>query len=517
MLMICVQHHTNIAVSSHPPNMVIILLDDVGYGDLGSYWNPIGQLSNTPFLDYMADNGIRFTDFHSAASICTPSRGSLLTGRLCARTGYPNRVPDGFVGGLPLNETTFGEIFKSAGYRTGMIGKWGMGIEPKYHPNSRGFDFYFGLPDGNNNGCIDEAGGTLLPNVCPRDESDAPGHDGSFCYLCESETVEQLALPLFHNRLIVEQPVNLTSLSLRYAEMGADFVKESTRPYLLYVGLAHMHVPLFHMPEFEGKSASNSVYGDTLLEMDNTVKTIVEAIKDSGEEDNTLVWVLSDNGPEEGQCQFAGSPGPFSGVWQKNEGGGGTASKGTAFEAGHRVPSIVYWPGTIKGGQVVDTLTNSMDIYPTIAALANIQIPTNRIYDGMDISDILLGRPFSRKRVLYHPIANIFDYRCDIQAVRIGDYKAIFVTGGRADCERNTGNLQIHSPPLIFNVQEDPMESIPLDPDSNLFGSVLEKVDQAMADIEQSLQMDSTPIVEPKYNPCLSIPCCNPLNVVCRC
>ncbi|KAJ8038065.1 Arylsulfatase G [Holothuria leucospilota] len=506
-----------LVLSARSPNIVIILLDDVGYGDLGCYWNPLGQRSNTPFLDYMAMKGIRFTDFHSAASTCTPSRGSLLTGRLCSRTGYPYRIPDSFVGGLPLNETTFGETFKTAGYRTGMLGKWQMGIEPDYHPNSRGFDFYFGLPDGNNNGCGDEAGGTLLPNVCPNNWPNASWNDPSFCYLCEAEKILKiLAIPLFHNRIIVEQPVNQTSLSSRYAEMAAKFVKDGSKPFLLYVGLAHMHAPLFHMPEFEGKSASNSVYGDTLLEMDNTIKTIVEAIKESGEEENTLVWVVSDNGPDEALCQYGGSPGPFVGAWQRNQGGGGAASKDTAFEAGHRVPSIVYWPGTVKGGQVLDTIASTMDIYPTIVALANIQMPNNRVYDGIDISDLLLGKPFLVKRVLYHPLTYDFGGECDIEAVRIGDYKAIFATGGTSDCEGNTGTLQQHFPPLIFNVEADPVESSPLDPDSNLFRSVLEEVHQAMVDIEESIQMDKTPIAVGKYNPC-SIPCCNPLNVACRC
>ncbi|KAJ8038068.1 Arylsulfatase G [Holothuria leucospilota] len=389
-------------VSARPPNMVIIILDDVGYGDLGCYWNPTGQRSNTPFLDYMASEGIRFTDFHSAGSVCVPSRGSILTGRMCVRTGFPNRIPDDVIGGLPFNETIIAETFKAAGYRTGLIGKWGsLGVSPKYHPNSRGFDLFYGLPDSNNHGCTLEAGGTVKPRVCPSSWSDIPEYNGTRCSLCSFDNdIGNYGVPLYHNRIIIEQPVNQTTLSLRYSQMAAEFVKDGSQPYLLYVALAHMHTPLFHMPEFEGKSASNSVYGDTLLEMDNTIKTIVEAIRESGEEANTLIWVASDNGPDEGQCQFAGSPGPFTGVWQRKEGGGGSTSKSTPFEGGHRVPSIVYWPGTIEGGQVSDALISGMDVYPTMAALANIQMPGDRTYDGMDISDLLLGRPFHGRRVI---------------------------------------------------------------------------------------------------------------------
>ncbi|KAJ8038060.1 Arylsulfatase G [Holothuria leucospilota] len=400
-----------------------------------------------------------------------------------------------------------------------MVGKWGLGITPDYHPNSRGFDFYYGLPDSNNHGCSLEAGGTTDPNVCPRSWSDLPGYNGLHCYPCGSDIASRdPAVPLFHNRIILEQPVNQTSLDFRYAEMAAKFIKHGSKPFLLYTGLTHMHAPLFHMPEFEGQSQSNSLYGDTLLEMDSTIRTIVEAIKDSGEEENTLVWVVSDNGPDEGQCQFGGSPGPFLGVWQKTEGGGGSASKGTVFEAGHRVPSLVYWPGTIKGGQVSDSLASTMDIYPTMAALANIHLPDKRVYDGVDISELLLGKSIP-KRVLYHPKVYHADGkpRCYLDAVRVGDYKAIFFTeGGRVDCEGDQGIIQSHSPPLIFNLEEDPMESSPIDPDSTLFRSVLQEVNQAMADIERSIQMDSTPIEEGEFNPC-SDPCCNALNVVCRC
>ncbi|KAJ8038062.1 Arylsulfatase G [Holothuria leucospilota] len=301
--------------------------------------------------------------------------------------------------------------------------------------------------------------------------------------------------------------------------MAAQFIQNglySSNPYLLYVALAHMHVPLFHMPEFEGKSASNTVYGDTLMEMDNTIKTIVEAIKESGEEENTLVWVVSDNGPNEYECQYGGSLGPFTGTWQREQGGG--ASKGSVFEAGHRVPSIVYWPGTIKGGQVSDALTSTMDIYPTMAALANIQMPDKRIYDGVDISDLLMGTPALSRRVLFHPIAHIVDgpRQCVIDAVRKDDYKAIFAAGGYRACGENPGITQSYSPPLIFNVKEDPMESSPLDPDSDLFRSVLEQVDQAMVDIHRTLKLDKTPVQEGEYDPC-ALPCCNPLNVVCRC
>lgn len=280
-----------------------------------------------------------------------------------------------------------------------------------------------------------------------------------------------------------------------------------------------MHVPFFVMPEFAGKSARGDAYGDALLEMDWVIETIVKVIEDNDEAENTLIWVASDNGPEEEQCQYGGDPGPFLGLWQKNTGGGGSTSKYTVWQGGHLMPALAYWPGTIEGGRVSDELVSMMDIYPTIASLAGIDMPGNRIYDGIDISNILLDEPFSSKnRVLYHPLY-IYEnglYNGKMGAVQIDEYKAVYETGGIPECGGLFGPSTRHDPPLIFNVKEDPMESTPIDPGSSEYHSVLMKVNQALVDLEQSLLQDNTTVVDYTSNSCVML-CCNPLNVVCRC
>ncbi|PIK38747.1 putative arylsulfatase G-like [Apostichopus japonicus] len=489
------------------PNILIILVDDFGFADMSGNWSPQTVPSNTPYLESLADNGIRFVDFHAAASVCTPSRAALLTGRLGKRTGVTRNFSPFSVGGLPTNETTFAETFKSAGYRTGMVGKWHLGITKEFHPNSRGFDFYYGLPYSNDMGCSDDPGHNIpIGNPCPKDRlgEEDPTYPG---------------VPLYYNESIVAQPVNQTSLSKRYAEMAVKFIKneQDDKPFLLYVALTHMHVPLLYMDHFKNKSLNKGIYGDTLLEMDNTVQTIVSAVKEIGQEKNTLVWVAGDNGPWEAKCELGGDPSPFIGVWQKLEGGGGSTSKMTVWEGGHRVPAAVYWPGTIKGGLISEVTTSMLDIYPTIASLANVTLPGDRIYDGKDITDHLLGKPFPKDRVLYHPNSGALgSVPGDFGAVRVGDYKAVYFTGGIADCRGKLGKAESHHPPLIFNVREDPMESNPLDPGSKLYQSIYAGMKEAMIDINASLKNDNRTVADYTEDPNAK-PCCNPHHVVCRC
>ncbi|KAJ8037949.1 Arylsulfatase G [Holothuria leucospilota] len=471
--------------ASAQPNFVILLMDDVGYGDITSFWNPSNVSASTPFVDYMAANGIS-----------APSRASLLTARLGARTGITSTVFPSTRGGLPSNETTFGETFSKAGYKTGMIGKWHMGVRGDFHPYSRGFDFYTGLPYSPDMGCTDEEGYSEIGSViCPNDWFDIPGYSDFDCYLCPSGEGDNFpALPLINGRQIVKQPLNMTYLSLRYIQSADAFIteRETTTPFLLYVGLQHTHTPFFIMPEFAGKSARGDAYGDALLEMDWVIETIVKVIEDNGEAESTLIWVAR---------------------------GGGSSSKYTIWEGGHRIPALAYWPGTIEGGRVSDELVSMMDIYPTMASLAGIDMPGNRIYDGIDISNILLDRPFSSKnRVLYHPLHEYENglYNGKMGAVRMDEYKAMYMTGGIPECGGLYGPSTRHDPPLLFNVKEDPMESTPIDPASSEYQSVLMEVNQALVDLEQSLLQDNTSVVDYTFNYCV-MPCCNPLNVVCRC
>eukprot|EP00079_Xenopus_tropicalis_P016967 XP_004916396.2 PREDICTED: arylsulfatase G [Xenopus tropicalis] len=264
------------------PNFIVILADDIGWGDLGA--NLPELESHTPNLDAVAAGGLRFEDFHSAASTCSPSRASLLTGRLGARTGVTHNFAVQSVGGLPLNETTLAEVLKKSGYTTGLIGKWHLGHHGNYHPNARGFDYYYGIPYSNDMGCTDAPGYDIPPcPPCPLrcNLTQSFASTGGGCY-------PKLALPLMQNRAIVEQPADLRHLSERYALRAEQFVEEVSsqgRPYFLYVALAHMHVPLSRPP----MAPPLGPYANSLTEMDILIGRIKAAAYGAAGQD-TLLW-----------------------------------------------------------------------------------------------------------------------------------------------------------------------------------------------------------------------------------
>lgn len=328
------------------PNFIVIFCDDLGYGDLGCYGS---AKHRTPYLDRMAQEGLRFTDFYVTSGVCTPSRASLMTG--C----YPRRVdlhvnarPEGSIGrqvlfprankGLNPTEITIAEILKDAGYTTACIGKWHLGDQPEFLPTRQGFDSYFGIPYSND----------MNRDFCP--------------------------LPLMRDETVIEAPVDQDTLTRRYTEETVQFIRNNKdNPFFIYLPHAMTHNPLHASDQFRGKSA-NGIYGDAVEEIDWSTGEILQTLRDEKLDKNTLVIFTSDNGAA---SRFGGSNAPLSG-W-----------KASTMEGGMREPCLMWWPGTIEAGSECTELASTIDILPTLAALAGQKTPSDRIIDGKDILPLL--------------------------------------------------------------------------------------------------------------------------------
>ena len=403
------------AASARPPNIVVIFTDDLGYGDLGCYGHPSIR---TPELDAMAAAGVRFTDFYSAAEVCTPSRAALLTGRYPGRSGMAGnrRVLFGnSKGGLPQSEITVARALKAKGYATAHLGKWHLGIHPGGRPLDHGFDYSFGLPYSN-------------------DMDGRPGLPRGSSGLAEPPA-DGWNVALQRNGQTIEQPADQTTLTKRYTEEAVGFIRQKkAQPFFIFLAHTMPHVPVFASPQFKGKSA-RGIYGDTVEEIDWSTGRILAALKQEGVAENTLVLFTSDNGPWLIMREQGGSAGLL------REG------KGSTWEGGMRVPAIAWWPGKIKPA-VVSTPANAMDVFPTALALAGIPLPADRPIDGTDLTGLLTrGEALPERPFFYYRGLELF-------ACRLGNYKAHFKT------QNGYGQPQpeVHERPLLFHLAHDPGE-----------------------------------------------------------
>ncbi|RVE59407.1 hypothetical protein OJAV_G00188330 [Oryzias javanicus] len=496
----CVSTGAGLDQKSKKPNFIVILADDIGWGDLDAN-QPERRSNNTPNLNLMAEQGLRLTDFHSPASTCSPSRAAILTGRYGLRNGVTHNFAVESVAGLPLSEVAFPQLLQEEGYYTAMIGKWHLGHNGPYGPTKRGFDYYLGIPYSNDMGCTDNPGYNLPK--CPPCESISSLHGG--CY-------STLGLPLMENSSIVEQPLDLWSLTDQYKSAALKIIHNASargQPYLLYMALAHMHVPLA-----PAGAASEGVYAASLKEMDSLVGTIKSASDDT-EKNNTLIWFTGDNGPWEQKCQYAGSVGPFTGKWQTNKGGG--SAKRTTWEGGHRVPAVAYWPGRIPANASSPALLSGMDIFPTLLSLAGINPPTDRRYDGMDATKVLLHQEHMGHEFLFHPNSGAAGRFGDLQAVRAGKYKAFYITGGAEACGGTTGRPQLHDPPLIFDLERDAAEETPLQVHTPEYQTAAQRIARKREELLWDIATDESVSTADYRKEESAAPCCDQRQAVCRC
>src|SRR6266540_1881026 len=343
LLVACVGSFAGAQSGRRPPNIIIIMADDLGYGDLGCYGHPSIR---TPNLDRMAAEGIRFTDFYASAPVCTPSRAGLMTGRLPLRTGMASdarRVlfPDS-AGGLQPNEITIARALKAKGYATACIGKWHLGHLPQYLPTRHGFDYYFGIP---------------YSNDMDRDPKAPEGREGIF-----HAKIEYFQVPLMRNEEFIERPADQATLTRRYTEEALRFIEQNkSKPFLLYFPHTFPHVPLFASAKFKGTSP-RGLYGDVVEELDWSAGQVLDLLRREGLAQNTFVFFTSDNGPWLTQDQHGGSAGLL------REG------KGSTWDGGMRVPGIGWWPGRIRAGSVTRDLASNLDLLPTCLALARVSL-----------------------------------------------------------------------------------------------------------------------------------------------
>ncbi|MCY4223636.1 MAG: sulfatase [Bacteroidetes bacterium] len=422
-----------------PPNFIVIFADDMGYGDLGVYGHPTIR---TPHLDRMAAEGVRFTQFYTGSSVCTPSRAALLTGRLPVRNGmthdqYRVLFPPS-KGGLPGSEITIPEALKDIGYVTSAIGKWHLGHVPGHYPTDHGFDQFFGIPYSND----------MTPSAS------------------DWEIVQTYPpLPLVRDTEIIETDPDQRLLTRRYTEESVTFIRDHRdRPFFLYLPHTMPHVPLFASDEFEGTSP-RGLYGDVIEEIDWSVGQILDVLRETGLDQKTLVIFTSDNGP-----------------WLTEGLEGGTAGllrdgKGTTWEGGMRVPAIAWWPGTIPAGLTSQSLATTMDLMPTIVQLAGAEIPQDRILDGVDLMPVFLDPAASvREEVYFYRGTNLW-------AVRKGPWKLHYMTQSAYVGDEPI----VHDPPILFHLERDPEERFNVaTEEEEVISEIQAVVDQHLANLNRA-------------------------------
>jgi arylsulfatase len=362
------------------PNIVFILVDNLGYGELGVYGGGILRGAPTPRIDNLAGEGTRLLNFNVEAQ-CTPSRSALLTGRFSIRSGTYAVPIGGVADGLTLWEITIAELLSGQGYATGIWGKWHLGSAEERFPTHQGFDEWYGIPRTYDEAfwpSLNEAKG-LWPSIGNKQGWNSNIAPPEPIYEArKGEKARQVGELNLDTRRTIEAEIT---------DRAVDFVKRNAsagKPFFAYVSSSMVHMPTLPNPEFVGKTG-NGDWADCLAELDFRTGQILDAIKDAGIEDNTIVIFASDNGPE-ATDPWEGDSGPWRGTYF------------TAMEASLRAPFIIRWPGKVPAGRVSNEIVHIVDMYPTLARVGGAKVPDDRPIDGVDQLDFFLGKQENSNR-----------------------------------------------------------------------------------------------------------------------
>ncbi|XP_074522304.1 N-acetylgalactosamine-6-sulfatase [Halichoeres trimaculatus] len=444
------------------PNIIIMLMDDMGWGDLGVFGQPSKE---TPNLDAMAAQGMLLPNFYTANPLCSPSRAALLTGRLPVRNGFYTTnaharnayTPQEIVGGISDDEILLPQMLKKNGYVSKIVGKWHLGHRPQYLPLKHGFDEWFGSP----NCHFGPYNDSQKPNIPVYNNSEMVGR--------------------YYEEFVIDRRTGESNITQIYLKEALDFIDRQAnneQPFFLYWAPDSTHAPVYASKRFLGKSQRGR-YGDAVMELDYSVGQILAQLVSLGIEKNTFVFFTSDNGAS-----------LFSGPKQGGSNGPFLCGKETTFEGGMREPAIAWWPGHIKAGMVNFQLANVMDLFTTSVALAGVSPPENRTLDGLDLTPVLLTNSPAPMTLQDRPI---FYYRGnELMAVRLGQYKAHYWTWSNSWTEFKMGvnfcpGQEVHGvttheqvehtmQPLIFHLGRDPGEKYPMSVSTKEYQEVLSRI-----------------------------------------
>ena len=417
-----------------PPNVVLIFMDDLGYGDLEAYG---GYPQRTPHLNALAASGMRFTNFYAAQAVCSASRAALLTGCYPNRLGISGALMPWSTTALNPEEETLATLAKKKGYQTGMIGKWHLGAKAPYLPTSYGFDSYFGLPYSNDMWPVGYDGKPIT------DTSDRK-YKYPPLFLLEGND------PVIPIRTLEDQ----AQLTQVYTQRAVQFIeRHKETPFFLYLAHSMPHVPIAVSDPYKNKTGAG-LFADLMTEIDDSIGEVMAALIKNGLSQNTLVIFTSDNGPWLTFGNHAGSS------------GGLREGKGSAWEGGVRVPCIVSLPGVIPAGTITNQLASTMDILPTLAALLDAPLPDQKI-DGVNILPLLqqVSDANPRDHFVYYYDAN------SLKAIRQGKWKLVFPHVSQTYLGTTRGNdgfpgvyKSVEVPLALYDLSTDPDELVDLAP-----------------------------------------------------